>query len=511
MQMELLKKPVRSYRTIDIRETEEMLENSIIVPDSKPDVRNILLADAESFVTNVEKSGRMIEVNGEIRYRILYCSDTPNQRPESIIARYPWSVSVQKPKADVEIGVFAKCRCQHTEANALNGRKIIARTVTSLICRFYEIKNDEIGREILGENVFLKTAPVNIISLKDSGDINAKVSNLISLPHGSPAIKEVLFSRVNLGSAEISYREEEPCLEAKGMLYLLYRSDTMDESIESVVLEFPVKTATGVQIGADAMVFTTNVLKNWELEVLEDNDGLNTQISISMEVEVDAQAMVHEEQIIIEDAYSVDFQLVLNKTPLNVVTDEREFCETQEINQRIHFEMNEKHLDEVLMVCANERNIASKASDRNVNVQGTVGVDVLFCASDKEIHSHCVELPFTHTFILPDNGQWQVIQSCFNIEDVSFDIAGSDAIELCIKMKIKLRAAKVEEIICADALNVTKDDNVRKSPIILYFAQPNDTLWNIAKRYRVSISQLAAENGLDVEAMPESGKRLFIM
>ncbi len=511
MQMELLKKPVRSYRTIDIRETEEMLENSIIVPDSKADVRNILMADAESFVTNIEKSGRMIEVSGEIRYRILYCSDTPEQRVECIISRYPWSFSQQKPKTDGEVGLFARSRCQHTEANIVNGRKIVARTVTSLQSRFYEVKSDEVGREILGDNVFLKTAPINVVTLMDSGNSNAKVYNMLSLPHGSPAIKEILFSRVNLGHAEISYREEEPSLEAKGTLYLLYRSDTMDESIESVVLEFPVKTATGIQASADAMVFTNNALKGWDIEVLEDNDGLNTQLSVSMEVEIDAQAMLHEEQTIVEDAYSVDFMLALNKTTLTVVTDEREFCENHELNQRIRFEMDDQHLGEVLMVCANERNIASKASDRNVTVQGTVGVDVVFCTNNKEIRSHNVELPFTNTFILPDNGQWQVIHSCFCIEDVCFDISGSDAIEICIKLKSKLRAAKLEEIVCTDALNVSKEDKGNKAPIILYFAQPNDTLWSIAKQYRVPLSRLAVDNGLDASINPEIGKRLFIM
>ena len=157
MQMELLKKPIRSYRTIEIRETEEMLENSIIVPDSKPDIKNIILADAECFVTSVEKSGRRVEVSGEIRYRILYSSDTPDQRTESIVTQFPWSFSIQKPKAEADIGVFARSFSQHTEANIANGRKIIARTVCSIISRFYEIRSDEIGREILGENVYLQT------------------------------------------------------------------------------------------------------------------------------------------------------------------------------------------------------------------------------------------------------------------------------------------------------------------------------------------------------------------
>jgi len=82
--MELIKKPVRTYRTIETRETEELFENSIIVPDSKPDVKTLLVVNAECFVSKVEKSGRMLEVGGEIKYRILYLADTPDNRLESI-------------------------------------------------------------------------------------------------------------------------------------------------------------------------------------------------------------------------------------------------------------------------------------------------------------------------------------------------------------------------------------------------------------------------------------------
>ncbi|NLU51712.1 MAG: DUF3794 domain-containing protein [Clostridiaceae bacterium] len=509
--MELVKKPVRSYRTIETREPEEMFEHSIIVPDIKPDVKTILLADAEAFVINVEKTGRMIEVSGEIQYRILYLADTPEPRIESINARYPWSFSLQKPKTEGDVGVFPRCRCQHTEVNIANGRKLVCRTVTSLICRFYEIKSDEIGREILGENVFLKTSPVNVISLKQNTNNVVKVSDILSLPSGSPAIKEILFSRVNLGNAEINYRDDDVFLEAKGTLFVLYRSDTMDESFESVVLEFPVRTSAGIDAAEDAIIFATNVLKDWELRIVEDDDGLNTRLSIAMEVEIDAQTVANEEQVFIEDAYCCDCQMNLNKSKINVITDERDFREDHVLTQRIRLDSLDDYLDEVLMVFANERNTASMINGDKLNIQGTIGANILYCTRQKQYQGFMSELPFTHSINLPDSGNWQVIQSGFTIEDVRFDIAGSDEIELSIKVKIRARACRIEELLCVDGINAVKDDNPRKAPIIVYFAQPNDTLWDVAKNYRVPISKLASDNGLEADAKLETGKRLFIM
>lgn len=511
MQMELLKKPIRSYRTIEIRETEEMLENSIIVPDSKPDIKNIILADAECFVTSVEKSGRMVEVSGELRYRILYSSDTPDQRIESIVTQFPWSFSIQKPKAEADIGVFARSFSQHTEANIANGRKVIARTVCSIISRFYEIRSDEIGREILGENVYLKTTPINIISLKDSGDIMAKVSTVLSLPHGSPAIKEILFSRINIGPAEITYRDDEPAIEAKGTAYLLYRSDTIDESIESAVLEFPVKTVTGIMTVPNEIVLTTSVMKHWELDPIEDADGLLTQVAVNIEFQVDAQALVPEEQIVIEDAYSIDYKLDLRKTTINVVTDEREISNSLELSQKIKIEDPEDQLTEVLMVCANERNIASKLDEKGISSQGTLGVDIVYMTQSGEMKNHFMELSFSQNVDLPEEGQWQIVQSLFTINDVEFDISGTDTIELSIKIHTRLRVARYDEITCTEALTAVKEESRKKAPIVLYFTHPGDTMWSIAKRYRIPLSRLALDNGLDASENPPVGKKLFIM
>ena len=155
--MELIKKPVRTCRTVEIRETEELFENSIIVPDSKPDVKSLLVVNAECFVTGVEKTGRMLDVSGEIKYRILYVSDTPDNRLESITNRFPGLYPAREAKTEAEIGVVAGCRCQHTEAGAVNGRKIVARSVTSLICRFFEIMNNDLSRE-MGEKTYLSKA-----------------------------------------------------------------------------------------------------------------------------------------------------------------------------------------------------------------------------------------------------------------------------------------------------------------------------------------------------------------
>jgi hypothetical protein len=166
------------------------------------------------------------------------------------------------------------------------------------------------------------------------------------------------------------------------------------------------------------------------------------------------------------------------------------------------------------MVTASNKSVTSKVSEKTLSIQGSVAVDAVYCADKKtmDTRSQNVELPINTMLQLPDNGNWQVVDASVAIEDVAFDIGGSDAIDVSVKLKIQARISKLEEIQCIDNAVLTRDENSgRKAPVIMYFTQPGDTLWDIAKRYRIPVDRLAQDNNLDAQAAPDVGKKMFIM
>ena len=121
-----------------------------------------------------------------------------------------------------------------------------------------------------------------------------------------------------------------------------------------------------------------------------------------------------------------------------------------------------------------------------------------------------MELSFSQNVDLPEEGQWQIVQSLFTINDVEFDISGTDTIELSIKIHTRLRVARYDEITCTEALTAVKEESRKKPDSSLLYAS-GDTMWSIAKRYRIPLSRLALDNGLDASENPPVGKKLFIM
>ena len=82
MSVELIKKPINLYQVIDEQQKEELMETGIIVPDSKPDVLDVLAVDSNVVVKTREKTGRVMEIGGEhLRtgrvHRIASCAYLP--------------------------------------------------------------------------------------------------------------------------------------------------------------------------------------------------------------------------------------------------------------------------------------------------------------------------------------------------------------------------------------------------------------------------------------------------
>ena len=60
--------------------------------------------------------------------------------------------------------------------------------------------------------------------------------------------------------------------------------------------------------------------------------------------------------------------------------------------------------------------------------------------------------------------------------------------------------------------NIEKDDNKseEKYSMVIYFVKPGDTLWNIAKRFKSTVADIARINEIENENKINVGEQLFI-
>ena len=99
-----------------------------------------------------------------------------------------------------------------------------------------------------------------------------------------------------------------------------------------------------------------------------------------------------------------------------------------------------------------------------------------------------------------------------SIKDLWFDSINSRQLEINISVSIEIWAIRHCVFHTIENLCISESaSSVRTPSIALYVTGPDDTLWDIAKRYRTDTESIAAVNDLDAKQPLSAGTRLLVV
>ncbi|WP_237266884.1 DUF3794 and LysM peptidoglycan-binding domain-containing protein [Thermoclostridium stercorarium] len=510
MSVELIRKPINLYQLIDEQQREELTETGIIVPDSKPDVLDVLAVDTSVIVKNREKSGKVMEISGELNFQVIYRADNQEQSIEAINVNAPWSVSCNYPAGEENIHTLVKSAVEHTNVEIVNGRKLSAKSVVKLNVKYLAIRTVEAGENVQGENVYQKADLHDIAMIEDIGETTINVSEILELSAGKPAIEEILYSSAMLKDLKIS---ENDTLEAVLAINILYRPDNDSTQLENEYFEIPVSKSLELDKYYTNLSVNT-VLKTLTVKPDEDLDGLLTRVRVDAEINAEYILYSRENVNLVNDAYATDYDFELEKMPVTVSVEEKDITENVQINANIPLECGGENLEEILSVGVKPKLLSVGNDTAEVEINGCLDVFVLYgTGTDMRIvRGANQEVQFTHRVALPETNARYDIDPQIQINDAGFDIASKTELGIKTDVAIKIHLSRKSEINVVTGIKGIKPVEKKENPpLIIYYTQDGDTLWSIARKYRVSIQKIMNDNGMTEEIEPEAGQKIFLI
>ena len=193
MSLELIKEAVKVNQAIGEDTTQTIVENDIIVPDTKPDIVRILLLDGDASVNSTEAVQDKVLVDGIIRYKILYVSDDPEQQIKSINTSSGFHYALDIPNTRQGMRCRVKCNIEHMEYEILNGRKVSVKTIVGISGKTVNQLEQNIVRDLDGiDGVQILKNTTNVNSYLGSAEISCPVRETMEIPAGKPTIREIL-------------------------------------------------------------------------------------------------------------------------------------------------------------------------------------------------------------------------------------------------------------------------------------------------------------------------------
>ena len=517
MSLELIKEAVRINQLIGQDTAQTIVENDIIVPDVKPDIARILLLDGDSFIGNVETVQDKILVNGTLKYKILYVSDDPEQPVKSINTGSPFSYAVDVQNARQGMKSRVACEIEHIEYEVINSRKVNVKTILNMSGKVFNqleqsIVNDFDGIE--GVQVLRNTTSIN--SYIGSAEVNCPVRETVEIPAGKPTIREILRSDVKITGKE--YKVTDNKVMAKGELNVstLYIGDDENQSIQFMEHEIPFTQFMDLPgVDEDASCEVEFNIADSSFEAEEDSDGELRFLKGEVTVNVFVDSFGKKEISLVEDAYSPGSRLNLEKDVFN--TEELLTENKSQVILKETIEINEESPDiaEVFNVLSKPSLSECRLADDKIVLEGVLENNILYLSNNTEqpVYNFEKEIPFKHGV---DVKGVRADMGCtveMNVEHCSYSMVSSREVEIRFVTSVLVRITnRVEIPVVARVLEQAIDDKrlAARPSITIYFTQPGDNLWKIAKRYLVTADELKRVNGSALDESISPGEQIII-
>ena len=486
-------------------------EESLLVPDTMPDMSEILFAEASVYTS--KPAGSRYEPNdfisGDITYYTVYRPDAGDNCPVDVI-RSSIPFKTDKCWGSSRDSTFrASASIRAVKAEKVNERKFIARG--ELIFRVTEISQQELPvfRESADPELVCRHDSVKAADLTFEAEETTDISQEINIKEGDPEPVKILKESIRIIENHKQITSGKLVINAVISSNILYLGDSDGEQ-KLCRLEnrtdftqfIPVKGDLDVSmISAD---FTGSELKM--------NISGSDEFQLQGQVKTIICGYSDTELPMVCDAYhkSRDIGFDLASQPVTAVTGT--VCGEISAREVINIDDSFSRPEQLVCGSCSISEISGRLENGRIVIEGSVPVTILALDENNVPFAVQSAVPLRGSLEMPASGDDSTIEVNAQVKEFWYDEINSRQLEVNISTAISVwicRTATFSSV--SDICFRESDEPAATAPIAVYVTGSRDTLWDIAKRYKCDADAIASRNNLDPSKPLVEGTKLLIM
>lgn len=482
------KKVLSETRTIEVN-------GDIIVPDIKPDIVSIINTNGIGYVYKEESNTGRVRVDGNLDTYIVYLAD--NGETRSIQNTLTFSESMEGSNIKETSYLKHQVELETIEAKVLNERKISISGKVRIKVEAFEKEEIEIPSALENlENVEVLKENCEIKSLIEVNKIKTSIKEDIAIDNSYEAV-EILKTDIQIKNFEnkISYNKVLAKADAEVKIIFL----TEDNKIGLANAEIPIMSFIDINNITDNDICDINYsIRNMLFKV---NSKEMHSISCQIDFDIFCEAYQIKSLEIVEDMYGVKNNIDFTRRDIQVEIARSEENQTINMNERVLVE------DVLNILDVNHRVdvIGSTKVGSYFNYECELKLEFYYEADNRNgLNVKNINLPFMVKF----EGEEKNLQ--FSITKKQFTISNEN-----VDCEVEILAKQVDS--CLKKISIM--DNIEVSPLeeeneykmFMYFVKPGDSIWKIAKKFKVPMCDIAKLNNIEDMNKIDVGQRLYIM
>lgn len=518
MARELMREKIILDESAGHETTQVLMEGDLIVPDVKPDMAVMLQTDAKVNIDRTEVSADRVNFIGRLELQILYLAKSAEKPVYNMSLQANIDDFINMEGVTKDMWIDAHADIANIDYKMINDRKINYRAVINIHISAEKSNVHQVIVNIgdIPENQLLKTDLHVNRSLENIHD-RFIVKDEIAVPSGKPNIREILQTNVTVTNKDVRLSNGRATITGEIFMTTLYRADSDDSMIEFIESEIPFNGVVEAPNAREDMYADISLhVQDQYIQVRPDSDGEDRVIEA--EISIGAKLKVHsaEKIEILEDAYCINQQLNISKTPIKYP---RLVCRNRNqttIKEIVQIDAHCPDILQIFHVKGHAKLDDVKVIDDKVIVEGIINSDVLYVAEsdDTPLYSLQTTLPYRQIIETKDAKAGMKVGVDISVDHVTFNMLSGREIELRFLLSFHVHVIEEKEmsiITDIEFLEMDKDMLNKVASMTVYVVQKGDTLWKIAKKFNTEIDELLSVNEIEDPNKIYPGQKLLIL
>ena len=485
------------------------------VPDVKPDIGRMIQNKGEVVMEEVRLSDGRAFLKGSLNVDLLYVGEEEG-RVCSLCAVLPVDETMNLDGIVSGDKMCLKWDIEDLSLHLIHSRKLNIKAVVTFYAVVDELAGVRLPAAVDDDSLSVKKKTMRLLSLAVHKKDTLRKKEEITLASNKPNISQLLWDTIEVRGLDL--RPEDGVVKARGELFVFVMYQGDDENGSLQWLEYSVPFSGEVECAgctADMIPDMEASVIHHTVEVKPDADGEERLLVADVVLETDMKLYREEEHEIILDVYTPRRQCICKgkKEKLESLLI-RNFSKCR-LADRIPVSENQ---GKILQICHGQGRVRvdnTQIVKDGIRAEGIIYVKILYIVENDEMPFYAMEamVPFTHVIeargISPDSTYYLHA----DLEQLSTSMADSNEIEIKATVSLNvLVLACTEEMIIDSVEELPPDrEKIRSMPgITVYIVKPEDTLWDIAKRFYTTTEEIRSRNNLENEEISPGQPLLLI-
>lgn len=482
---------------------EQSLELDFLLPDYEPEVFRLLKTRVQPVIQQIHVNGNRVELGGVCNVSVLYLGEDQNTL-QAARQSAPFSKTLElKKEADPDCMVQCVPRCYFVNARAVSSRRLEVRCGISLRTKVMAQTMQSFVAE--ADGIQIHKTPVNCCCERITAVKSCTMSEDLELGQAKPAFHSLLDASYQITLTEKKVMANKMIIRGDLLTRILYcpegggRPETMEWSEPiSQIMDLPgIDEEYTCDIQAGQINGTFETMRG---------DGECRTLSAEWTMLFTAVCDKNEEKSVTDDGFSCQFvsSPVIEMIPLNRIVTA--------ISQTIPVttSMAVQQIESLLSILTSMGESSCRLEEGKLILSGTVEVTAIYCTAEGIMTADKSVL-------------FEAVLDAPAVENASFSPSitvssasgtlSSEGIDLRLQLSVcgilyqTVQARLLTNMQVDESQPLTRSD----AALRICYAEPQENLWEIAKRCRTSLSAIMEENGLQSERVSERQMLLIPM